>query len=255
MTEEEVGRQAEGEAEPQELPTPTISANSPVAGSAELGFDADALADKMLEKLVPVLDNKIDARFKSAKDKRLAKVEEILSAVQEAGGDPEKVRGRLEQRELYDRLDALEASIRSGGAVGTAPEPDIQSDTAEILQNAGISFDDPTVTEWASKSFASESQALADLRARVTKRAKQGNVTSAATVGSSGAPASDTDEVEAVAAELEKIQRGEYGSPFSKENMEKADKLVKQLNELDPQVDVDDPNVHIDTSAVHRNIY
>ena len=208
MTEEEVGRQAEGEQEPAAPPTPAIaSGDSAVAGSAEPSFDADALADKMLEKLVPVLDNKIDARFKSAKDKRLAKVEEILSAVQEAGGDPEKVRGRLEQRELYERLDALEASIRSGGAVGAAPEPDIQSDTAEILQKAGISFDDPDVEKWAGKSFTSETQAITALKALVTKRAKQGNVGPAATVGAAGKPAPEGESDDELLERIEKMLR------------------------------------------------
>ena len=197
MTEEKAGRQAGDTQEPIAPPTPIVtSGDSAAAGSAETQFDADALVDKMLEKLVPVLDNKIDARFKSAKDKRFAKVEEILLAVKEAGGDPEKVRGRLEQADLYDRLDKIEASVRSGGAVGAATEPDIQSDTADILQKADIPFDDPDVAAWASKSFTSETQAITALKALVTKRAKQGNVTQAATVGAGAqpAPAGESDD-------------------------------------------------------------
>jgi len=226
MTEEEAGRQAEGEAEPQEVPTPAISADSAAAGSAEPSFDAEALADKMLEKLVPVLDNKIDARFKSAKDKRFAKVEEILSAVKEAGDDPEKVRGRLEQADLYDRLDRIEAGMRSGGAVGTAPEPDIQSDTAEILQKAGISFDDPDVAKWASKSFTSEAQALADLRAVVTKRAKQGNVTPSAAVGAAGRPAPEGDSYAELGKQLAGL-RGKYDEESQKSRKEIQAKMAE----------------------------
>ena len=227
MTKEEVGRQAEGEQEPAAPPTPAIaSGDSAVAGSAEPSFDADALADKMLEKLVPVLDNKIDARFKSAKDKRLAKVEEILSAVQEAGGDPEKVRGRLEQRELYERLDALEASIRSGGAVGAATEPDIQSDTAKILQDADISFDDPDVAKWAGKSFTSETQALTALKALVTKRAKQGNVTSAATVGAAGKPAPEGDSYAELGERLAEL-RGKFDEESQKSRREIQAKMAE----------------------------
>jgi len=244
MTEEEVGRQAEGEQEPVAPPVPTVSSgDSAAAGSAAPSFDADALADKLLAKLVPELDDRIDARFKSAKDKRFAKLsksDEILELVERTGGDKDKIREVLDQNELFNRLDALEASIRSGGAVGTAPEPDIQSDTAEILQKAGISFDDPDVAKWASKSFTSEAQALADLRAIVTKRAKQGNVTPAATVGSKGAPVSISGDKEELLQQLENIQEGVYGSPMSPENMEKSAKIVAKLNELDPPVDVYD---------------
>lgn len=197
MTEEILDVQPTGEGDAQEAPLPTISSSSADVSSEAPQFDAEALADRMLEKLAPLLDNKIDARFKSAKDKRFAKVEEILLAVKEAGGDPEKVRGRLEQADLYDRLDKIEAGIRSGGAVGAAPEPDIQSDTVEILQKAGIPFDDPDVAKWASKSFTSEAQALADLRAVVTKRARQESaIGQAATVsaGARPAPAGETDD-------------------------------------------------------------
>ena len=250
MTEEILDVQTEGEGEPKEAPLPEISSSSTDVSSEAPQFDADALAEKTIEKLVPTLEELIDRRFKSAKDKRFAKVEEILSAVKEAGGDPEKVRGRLEQADLYDRLDKIEAGISSGGAIGIAPEPDIQSDTAEILQKADIPFDDPDVAEWASKSFTSEAQALTGLRAVVTKRAKQANVGAAATMGSSGVPAPKSGDAEDITAELQAIQHGERGNPFSPENMNKRAELIKQLNELDPKIDVDDPNVHFDMSAL-----
>jgi len=230
MTEEEVGRQAEVEKEPVAPPTPTVaSVESPAAGSAEPSFDAGALVDEMLEKLAPMLDDKIDARFKSAKDKRFAKVEEILTAVKEAGGDPEKVRGRLEQADLYDRLDKIEAGISSGGAVGAAPEPDIQSDTAEILQKADIPFDDPDVAEWASKSFTSEAQALTGLRAVVTKRAKQANVGAAATVGAAGRPVPVGDSYEELGAQLAEL-RGK----FDPESQKSRKEIQSKMDELEP---------------------
>lgn len=205
MTEEILDVQPKGEGDAQEAPLPTISSSSADASSEAPQFDAEALASNVIEKLIPTLDEIVDKRFKSAKDKRFAKVEEILSAVKEAGGDPEKVRGRLEQADLYDRLDKIEAGIRSGGDVGASPEPDIQGDTAEILQKAGISFDDPDVAEWAGKSFTSEPQAITALKALVTKRAKQESGVSQATAvgaGSQPAPAGDTDD-----ELLEKIEK------------------------------------------------
>lgn len=228
MTEEEVGRQAEGEPEPIAPPTPIVtSGDSTAAGSAETQFDAEALADRMLEKLAPMLDDKIDARFKSAKDKRFAKVEEILSAVKEAGGDPEKVRGRLEQADLYDRLDKIEAGISSGGATGIAPEPDIQSDTAEILQKADISFDDADVAEWADKSFTSETQAITALKALVTKRAKQENVTEAATVGTGAQPAPAGESDDELLEKIDKLLK----HPL--QNVEERKQLIAEAKKRD----------------------
>ena len=205
MTEEILDVQPTGEADSQEAPLPTISSSSADVSSEAPQFDADALAEKTIEKLVPTLEELIDRRFKSAKDKRFAKVEEILTAVKEAGGDPEKVRGRLEQADLYDRLDKIEAGISSGGAVGAAPEPDIQGDTAEILQKAGISFDDPDVAEWADKSFTSETQAITALKALTTKRAKQANVTQAATVGAGAQPAPPGESDDELLERIEKF--------------------------------------------------
>lgn len=231
MTEEILDVQPTGEGDAQEAPLPTISSSSADVSSEAPQFDAGALADSVLEKLVPTLDEIVDRRFKSAKDKRFAKVEEILSAVKEAGGDPEKVRGRLEQADLYDRLDKIEAGISSGGAIGIAPEPDIQSDTAEILQKAGISFDDPDVAEWASKSFTSEAQALSGLRAVVTKRARQENVTAAATVGAPGQPVAEGDSYAELGARLAGL-RGK----FDEESQKSRKEIQAKMGELEKDI-------------------
>ena len=223
MTEEILDVQPKGEGDAQEAPLPTISSSSADVSSEAPQFDAEALVDEMLEKLAPMLDNKIDARFKSAKDKRFAKVEEILSAVKEAGGDPEKVRGRLEQADLYDRLDKIEAGIRSGGDVGASPEPDIQGDTTEILQKADIPFDDPDVAEWAGKSFTSETQAITALKALVTKRAKQeSGVSQATAVGASSQPAPPGESDDELLERIEKLLK----HPL--QNIEERKKLIAE---------------------------
>jgi len=201
MTEEDVGRQAEGEQEPAAPPTPAIaSGDSAAAGSAETQFDAEDLANKVMERIDAILDDKVDARVKSIKDKRLAKLakaDEILEFVELAGGDKAKIQDALAQSELLNRLDAIEERLGSEGAVGAATRRADPDDAAKILQKYDIPFDDPEVEAWASKqSFTSEQQALAALEALGTKRAKQGNVTQAATVGTGAqpAPAGETDD-------------------------------------------------------------
>jgi len=242
MTEEEVGRQAEGEAEAQELPTPVISADSTVAGSAEPSFDVDALANKVMEKINAGLDDRVDARVKSMKDRRfntLAKADEILAFVEASGGDVEKVKDTLAQGEMLSRLSAIEERLGSGGAVGAAPGRADPDKSAEILQKAGISFDDPEVVEWANKkSFTSETQAITALEAIATKRAKQANVGPAATVGSGGAPISESGGKEGLLTELEAIQEGQRGSVLSPENIKRSAEIVAELNKIDPQLDL-----------------
>jgi len=245
MTEEEVGRQAEGEQEPAAPPTPAIaSGDSPAAGSAEPSFDVGALGKRLdefdkklsvLEKLPEIVDNRVKSIKDKSINKLLAYADDLEALVQASGGDLEKIRPQLEQRAIFDRLDQIEQKLGTGGATGIASNRADPDDAAEILQKAGISFGDAEVAEWANKSFTSESQAQAALKALVTKRAKQGNVTPAATVGSpGGAPPSADAEYEAVIAELNEYEQGEHGSLGNREVYQKYQELAKKANELVP---------------------
>ncbi len=205
----------EGEEESQELPIPDISAGSTEAGSAQPGFDAAAFEDSFFERLDTVLDDKVDARVKSIKDRRLnvlAKADEILAAVEAAGGDPEKIRGKLESDALLNRIEALESS---GGAGGTAPAEDtqkqkLQNETAELLREAkaehGIDISDAELKELAeSKDFRSPLEWRNAVSSLIVKTAKQGNIGAGASAGASGAAALPADDQE-ILDEIEQLQ-------------------------------------------------
>jgi hypothetical protein len=92
------------------------------------------------------LDDKVDARFKSGKDRRFAKVDEIYQWVQAAGGNVEAIKSDLEISELREQI----AGLQSGptGDAGTSPQLDsgwtvAQAKTDIILKSAGIDTDDP----------------------------------------------------------------------------------------------------------------
>jgi hypothetical protein len=228
MTEEVQDAQPTGEAEAQELPTPEISAGSTDAGSAQPGLDVETLADKILERLEPVVDDKVDARFKSGKDTRFSKVEEIAAWVKESGGDFEKVRGALTESQLLNRIDALEAQI-SGGAVGTAPAGNFQADIDGILKEAGFDPHSPEAmairTEWSKSQYPSETDALKGLTRHTVKAVKQGNVTAAAAVSPSGSPAPIEDgSYEGLAAELAAM-RGQFDPETNKKRREIREKM------------------------------
>ncbi len=199
----------EGEEESQALPIPDISAGSTEAGSAQPGFDADAFEEKFFDRLDGILDDKVDRRFKSDKDRRfntLSKAEEILAAVEVAGGDPEKIRGSLERDALLNRLDAMEEKLSSSGAGGTATIEDAQKqklndEIAELLTDAkaehGVEVSNAELQELVdSKDFRSALEYRNAVSGVIIKKAKQGNIGSGASAGASGSAVTPTGDDE-----------------------------------------------------------
>jgi hypothetical protein len=135
--------------EQQEQPAPAMpSEGSPEEGSAQpqdVSAIVEAEVERRLTALDATLDDKVDARFKSAKDKRYAKVEEIYDWVKEAGGDVSKIKTSLELADLREQLDAVQSGPT--GDVAVAPLDSgwtvAQAKTDIILKSAGITPDDP----------------------------------------------------------------------------------------------------------------
>jgi hypothetical protein len=252
---------AEGAQEPKAPPVPDISAGSTQESSEPRGIDEDALAAKVVGQIQEVLPELIDRRFKSAKDKRLAKVEEILDAVKLSGGDPAKVQESLYRDDLLERISQLESRLSSGADRGRSGTPDearerLESATLEILveleKKYGVSLSEEEVSELAgSKTFRSEKQWLEAVGETAMKKAKQSTPSGSAVVAPSGSPAV-SGSAEDVAGELQRIQRGEKGNPFSPENIKRREELKAKLNELEPMVKVEDPELRIDWTALRE---
>lgn len=234
MPEDNLDVQQGSEGDEPVLPVPEVSPGPADVSSEAPGIDVEAFADKVLERIDSVLDDKVDARVKSIKDRRmakLAKADEILEFVELAGGDKEKIRDALNQSELLGRLDAIEERLGSGSAGGSAPARDIQKEAAEILTEADISYDDPSIAEWAAKSFASETQAITALRSVVTKRHKNLNIGPAATVGAAGRPAASGDSY----AELGEQLAGLRGK-FDEESQKSRKEIQSKMAELEKEI-------------------
>jgi len=237
MTEETMDAQLEGAEELKAPPMPEISAGSTDAGSAQPGIDADALVEKFIERLDPILDERVDARFKSGKDVRFSKVDEIYDWVKASGGDPEKIRMSLERSAYEERLSALEARLQ-GGAGGAVPAQETQGyrfsedRAAEILSEAGVDWDNPEVVQWTGRTFASETQAEAALKAAVAKGKKQESVGAGASAGPTGAsvhPKGDT--YEELAEELASL-RGK----FDPESQNKRREIQSRMANLESEM-------------------
>ena len=133
-----------------ESPTPAVpSAGSPAASSEPKGPDVGAIVEeatkRVKEELTSILDERVDARFKSANDRRFAKVEEIYRWVNEAGGDVNKIKQNLEISDLREQISSLQSGGKSAVATATQPDSDwsaAQAKTDIILRSAGIPSDD-----------------------------------------------------------------------------------------------------------------
>jgi len=138
---------------------------------------------------------------------------------------------------------------------------DYMGAVGDVLNESQINYDNPEIKKWASKRFSSQADALdalADVVAiageqaqvAATKEARQSMVGTGAIVGQPGATSSTTaDTAEALAEELGELQHS--SNPFSPANEARRAELTQQLEALEPQIDVDDPGIHLDTRATH----
>ncbi len=137
--------------EQEAAPQPAMpSESSPEESSAQPGPDVSALVEAEVKKAISSLDqdldDRVDARFKSGKDRRFAKVDEIYEWVEAAGGNKDVIKQDLQISELRETLQTMQSGPQ--GDVSASPPVDsewtvAQAKTDIILKNAGIAPDDP----------------------------------------------------------------------------------------------------------------
>jgi hypothetical protein len=216
-------------------PVPAVSTSSAHESSAGPGIDAEALARQVAEsvraEIEKDLDDRVDARFKSGKDRRFAKVDEIYDWVKKSGGDVTKIEGDLTISELRSRLEAVEQGRDVGTSPATAPQGTIQAETEDLLKSIkdelGVDFTREELESLSkSKVFTSNAAWYAELSKSAVKKAKSGAVTPAATVGASGSVAATGDkDYDELAAELAQLQS--QGS--SPENMKRRREILLEM--------------------------
>lgn len=232
MTEKEQDALPVVEQEAPGKPTPVVSGGSADAGSATVGPDVLKELAEVRERLAKLPDE-IDARFKSGKDKRFAKVDEIYQWVKDAGGDPSKIAGKLDRQELVERLEALEKPEVQSGAPGRVAVADAETRTARFLNDlkdeSGIELSDEELKQiWDGKRYTNWDDAFKDAKKAAWKKAKQANIGAGAVASSPGASAPSKDD-EALAKELADIQAGKQGSPVSPENKKRRAEIKAKL--------------------------
>lgn len=222
----------EGAPEPQAPPVPDVSEASVQPAASVPEVDADALVERLSAKIEELVDRK----FQSAKDRRFADVEKIASYLKSAGGDVQKAAREMALDQFIEAQGRLHDA-----SLGTVPSADnerverMQARTAEILADAGIDSDDPGVAELAKRKVGSEAEWYAQLARFTARRAKAGaGVKASAVVQETGKPPSVPEDEEAIAAELAALQAEGFakGTLAKPENIQKRKELKDKLAAL-----------------------
>ena len=225
-------------------PMPSVPGGPAPASPQPPAVDVEAVARRAAEivrgELDPVLDDRVDARFKSTTHGRFKDVQRIADYLAQSSGNVEQAARNL----VLDEIVA-ERQGPQGGAEGTAsaidrPWETARAKSAAILSGAGLAVDDPgyvaLVEQYRGRIDPSDwpdiAQHYADNATR--KQSRQTSVTASAAVGGGGsaAPAGDVDTL---TEELEAIQSGKRGSLTDPKLQAKRKELRRQLAELTPQ--------------------
>jgi len=226
MTEQTQDVPAEVTEEPKAPPTPTISAESKPESSAKAEFNAEAFEKRFnqLEEAVSKLPDLVDARFKSTTDKSFQDVRKVAKYLEQFGGDVDKAVREMAIDEMIEQRGGRDFG-KSTSTVAQAPS-DFDKRTAEILEEAGIPPDDPELIELAKTPVSSEGEWYRKITKLGVRRAKQGSVTSAATVGQTGQVTAVGDKTRAeMDAELARLR----SLPKTRENMIKRRELLDKM--------------------------
>ena len=216
--------------EPKEQPAPAVpSEGLPKESSAQPGPDVSAIVEEatkqVKEAMKAELDGLVDARFKSGKDVRFSKVDEIYEWVKAAGGDVKPIKQDVEIAQLREDL----RSVQSGPSehVGTSPPLDsswtiAQAKTDTILQSAGIPTDDPEYNAFVEKYRGKIPSGDWPGVVETHVKSRRGG-SPAAVVADAGASAPVSADVESITERLvAATQKGDY---------ETVDRLQKELVE------------------------
>ena len=220
-TEEQAAESAQESSEGEEQPVPT--APSVPSGDKQTSAPSSGVDSIALEEMV-------DRKIQSVKDRRLDRVP--------------KLEEKLDQLiKLYEGEPKAEPSPEVVGTTGGGDQAYMEAMSAQILDGAGIAFDDPEynalVERYGGKitdpdQWANVTKAFAEKRA--AKGAKQEGVTEAAGATAAGTvvEVSEEAEIASLTTRLEEIRSSGRASVEPKLK-EEREKIVARMNELEPQ--------------------
>jgi len=179
---------------------------------------------------ISTLEETIDRKIQSLKDRRLDKLPQL----------EEKVNQLIA---AYEGAPPKESSPEVVGTTGGGEQAYMEAMSAQILDGAGIAFDDPEYNALVERyggritdpdQWANVTKAFADKRK--SKASKQAGVTDAAGVTAAGTSAevSEEAEVSTLTSRLEEIRLGGQAIIDPKVKQER-DEILARISELEPQ--------------------
>lgn len=200
---------APGAVETPAPPVPAFSSGVSESAQPSSGVDLDQLAEKLTPKLASLIENTVDKRFQSGKDKRFADLEKVKRYLDAAGGDVSKAAREMQ----VDEILSQQASGQAGGTANRETPEQVQQKVAlevgELLTEAGIPYADPEYVALTQKNYPSPAHFQKDVTRLIAKRAKQGanpGVAAAAGDGGGGTPGAGPD-LDKLYAQLNEAQR------------------------------------------------
>ena len=210
----------------QELPTPEFSESG--VSSTSNG------ADEIVSKLLPHLEQIIERKVQSTKDKRISEIEKVLGGrnkilaelENEGVSIPKEVRTQMQLRELEERLAQATGQPASPNVDGSTSQKAAVTEAITELKEHGLATDDPDFIEILRGRYASRAefdlkvQKYINRKLRPTKPANPADV-----VQSPAARGASTVDVEKLTARLMELSK--QPSKYAKEIAEIGDQLKK----------------------------
>jgi hypothetical protein len=195
------------------LPNSVEGATNANSGTGGASTSNDVQTGVTLEQVEELLER----RFQSFKDKRMGALEKQVNVISERlakdlekeGFDPDEV------KQVTDRLrkppeQKSDVTPTPTPGTGEAEMPDMD----KILSDAGIKDDDPDVIAFGQKSFANEEEKMKEALNLFARRLNPTVVTPAAVASPKGASIPLPDLREEYEKELGKIPRGQRDAVF-----------------------------------------
>lgn len=156
MAENQLESSPSGEAE--ELPTPSFSEQG--ASSTSNG------ADEIVSKLTPLLEQIVERKVQSVKDKRFSEIEKVLGGrdkmlaelESEGVNIPKEVRTQMQIRELQERLAQQSPQPAQADVDGSTSQKAAVTDAIAELQKYGLTSNDPAFLELLRGKYANRSE-------------------------------------------------------------------------------------------------
>jgi hypothetical protein len=214
--------------ENEELPTPQFSEKGDSSTSGG--------ADDIVSKLLPQLEQIIERKVQSTKDKRISEIEKvlggrskILAELEEAGVPITKeVRAEMRIRELEERLNQPQSQPAPASVDGSTQQKAAVTEAIAKLSEYGLSSNDPAFIELLRGKYANrDAFDKAVLSHVVTKIAPPKPANPADVVQSPARGGAQSVDAGKLSAELNQL----YKNPSAPGAMQRIAEIGKQLKE------------------------